>query len=88
MTTLLGVIPETNVVKSHLALEIFDGGGMIHLLILLFLSQEFKHPLGGRRHGLQHVGNLRKLGDGMGKVAHILNKRLNIADRNGFRRPR
>ena len=47
---------------------------------LFLLIKEFKHTLRCRRHRLQHVGNLRKLVDRLRKVAHILDKCLDIPD--------
>jgi len=41
---------------------------------LFRLVKEFKDTLGCGRHSLEHVADLGKLGNGLGKTFHILNK--------------
>ena len=35
--------------------------GWFHALLFFFLFQELKDTLSSRRHGLEHIGNLREL---------------------------
>ena len=52
-------------------------------LVFLFLCEELKDALGSCGHGLEHIGHLCHLGDGLGEVAHVLDKGLDITDLNG-----
>ena len=77
---LIVAITELDMIEPYIAANVFGGYRIGHRGFFLFFSKKFKHPLGGSCHGLQHIGHLRNLLNGIGKVAHILNKRLDITD--------
>ena len=54
--------------------------GRVSQLILFGLVQELEHALGSGGHALQHVGYLCQLLDGLGEIADILDKSLDITD--------
>jgi len=70
---LSGNITEFDVIKYHFSgddrcVERFLGVRLFRLV------KEFKDTLGCGRHSLDHVADLGKLGNGLGKTFHILNK--------------
>ena len=69
-------------VKSDLSVNVGGVGtaGRVCQLLFLRLIQKLKYPLGGSGHALQHIGHLRKLLDGLGKVFDVLDKGLNITN--------
>ena len=75
-------VAEAHMVKGDLSVNVGGVGaaGRVGQLRLLRLIQKLEHPLGGSGHALQHIGYLRKLLDGLGKVFDILDKSLNIAN--------
>ena len=68
-----------DVVEVHAALYVGQRGGLGGVGGLLLLVQELKDPLGGGGHGLEHVGDLCNLGDGLGEVLHVLDEGLDVA---------
>ena len=72
------------VVEGDFSCHSLDCCRILDNLVFLFLVQEFKDTLGCRRHRLYHVDDLRDLLDRLGKILHILNKRLNISDRDNI----
>ena len=82
ITVLSGGVAEAHMVKGDLSVNIGGVGAVGGVCQLLFfrLVQEFEHPLGGSGHALQHIGHLRKLLDGLGKVFDVLDKGLNITN--------
>ena len=79
---LLRMIAKAHMIKGDFTADIFRVIVVPGGLFFLLLVQKFKHALGGCRHGLEHIDDLRNLLNGLGKVADILNKCLNIADGN------
>ena len=79
---LLRVVAEMYVVEGDFSCHSLDCCRILDNLVFLFLVQEFKDTLGCRRHRLYHVDNLRNLLDRLGKVFHILDKCLDITDRD------
>ena len=77
---LIRLIAELHVVEGHLAFYASDFHRIRHITGLFLFFQEFENTLGCGRHGLEHVGNLRQLGDGLGKALDVLDKRDDIAD--------
>ena len=77
---LIRLISEFHMLKTDAALYLFRPGRMFHANVLFLFPQEFKDPLRGSRHGLQHIGYLRHLCYGLGKVLYILDKSLNVTD--------
>ena len=75
---LVRIVAEVDVVKVHAALHIRQRGGLGGVGGLLLFIQELKDPLGGGGHGLEHVGDLRNLSDGLGEVLHVLDEGLDI----------
>ena len=71
--------------------DIFEGDGAfdhcwldsINRIRRLFFSiQEIENALGGSGSGLEHVGNVSHLHDGLGKRPHVLDESQNVADAN------
>ena len=79
---LLRVVAEMYVVEGDFSCHSLDCCRILDNLVFLFLVQEFKDTLGCRRHRLYHVDNLRNLLNRLGKVFHILDKCLDITDRD------
>ena len=75
-------VAEAHMVKGDLSVNVGGVGaaGRVGQLLFLRLIQKLEHPLGGSGHALQHIGYLRKLLDGLGKVFDILDKSLNITN--------
>ena len=75
-------VAEAHMVKSDLSVNVGGVGtaGRVCQLLFLRLIQKLKYPLGGSGHALQHIGHLRKLLDGLGKVFDVLDKGLNITN--------
>ena len=69
-------------VKGPLPVNVGGVGaaGGVGQLLFLRLIQKLEHALGSSSHALQHIGHLRKLLDGLGKVFDILDKSLNITN--------
>ena len=75
-------VAEAHMVKGDLSVNVGGVGaaGRVGQLRLLRLVQKLEHALGSSSHALQHIGHLRKLLDGLGKVFDILDKSLNITN--------
>ena len=79
---LIRLIAKLHMIKFHIAPQRvhIHIGDSLHFLFRLF--QELKYTFGSRRRGLQHIGHLGDLLDGLGKVADILEERLDLAHFN------
>ena len=80
-------VAEFDMVEGDLTVNVGGVGAMgrVSLLILLRFVQKLKDAFGGGSHALQHIGYLRQLLDGLGKVLDVLDKGLNITDGDGAR---
>ncbi|MNC45408.1 hypothetical protein D3C75_943690 [compost metagenome] len=54
--------------------------GCCRILLLFLFVQNLEDPLRRSNRGLQHVGNIGRLHDRLGELAHIGDKRLHITD--------
>ena len=75
-------VAEAHMVKGDLSVNVGRVGaaGGVCQLRFLRLAQKLEHPLCSSSHALQHIGHLRKLLDGLGKVFDVLDKGLNITN--------
>ena len=80
---LIRVVAEYHILEIHPAFGEFQVNRILRKLFLLLFLKEFKNTLRRGRCGLQHVGYLRQLGNRLGKVSYVLDKRLDITYRNG-----
>ena len=76
-----GVIAEAHVIEGHVARDIARRGAR-HGVCGLVGLKELENALGCGRHLLQHVRDLRKLGDRLREVPDVLDERLDVADRD------
>ena len=74
------VVAEMHMIKLYISLQPFCRYRIGNCLFLFFLFQELKYPFRRRCRGLKHIGDLRHLLNGLGKVSDILDKGLDIAD--------
>ena len=69
--------------EAHMPLNILRGNWVQGRGRLFLLLQELKHTLCGSGSGLQLVGDLGNLVDGLGEASHILDKGLNFTYSDG-----
>ena len=79
---LVRIVSELYMIKGYCSCYRPNIGRIFRGLILFLFIQEFEDTLGCRRHRLYHVDHLRNLLDWLGKVFHILDKCLDITDRD------
>ena len=79
---LIGPVAKMHMGKFHIPPHLFRLYGRACLRHLLLLIQEFKHTLCRGSRGLECVGDIGNLGDGLCKGAHVLDEGLDIADIN------
>ena len=79
---LIGPVAKMHMGKLHIPPHLFRLYGRACLRHLFLLIQEFKHTLCRGSRGLECVGDIGNLCDGLGKGAHVLDEGLDIADIN------
>ena len=77
---LVGRVAKLDMVKLHVAGALL-GNLRVGLLLLLGRCQELKDTLGGGGHRLHRVAHVAQLLHGLRKVAHVLDKALDVAGR-------
>ena len=61
-------VAEMDVLEFHGPIDFFRMEGRLTLRCLLLLIQKLKHALRGGGRGLQGVGDIGQLGDGLGEA--------------------
>ena len=72
-------IAELDMVEFYIALHMVQIMGMVGIRCFLPLIQEGEDPVAGSRSRLHDGGKVRRLGDGLVELAHILDKGLDLA---------
>ena len=72
------VIAKLHMGKIHPALHAGKVNRVFRCHIFLVFPKELKDPLRCRCRGLQHIGNLRHLGNRLGELADVLDKGLDF----------
>ena len=83
---LRGIVAEAHVPERHVAADVLRRGGQCGVGRLFRLAEEGEHALSRGRHGLQLSADLRQLRDRLREVRHVVEKCLNVADRDGAAR--
>lgn len=83
---LRGIVAEAHVPERHVAADVLRRGGQRGIGRLFRLVEEGEHALSRGRHGLQLSADLRQLRDRLREVRHVVEKCLNVADRDGAAR--
>ena len=78
----LCIIAKDNIAKLHFTAHHWQCGGGHRVGCFGWFLEKLKDPLGRSCRRLQHIGNIRRLGNRLVKLLHILDEGLNIANFN------
>ena len=77
---LVGPVAKVYVPELHIPSHLLGADGACGFRHLLLFIQEFKYTFRCRCRGLEGIGNIGDLGDGLGEGAHVLYKGLDVAN--------
>ena len=78
----LRIITKDHIAKLHFAAHYWQRGSGHRVRCFGRLFEKFKDSLGRGCRRLQHIGNIRRLGNWLIELLHILDEGLNIANLN------